>query len=115
MSLDGGRSLTWQRSFNSEAEVKPNRGFWNRVVDVIAGAPDYRSLVRPYSVVADSHGRIIVTDPGAEGVHIFDFAQRRYKFIQRVDKGAKSMLTPQCVAVDERWRGLFQAAHRHRR
>ena len=40
---------------------------------MIAGAPDYHSLVRPYSIATDSRGRIIVTDPGAAGVHIFDF------------------------------------------
>jgi DNA-binding beta-propeller fold protein YncE len=100
MSLDGGRSLTWQSSFNSEHEVKPNRGFWNKVVDVIAGEPDFKFLVRPYSVVTDSKGRIIVTDPGASGVHIFDFAQRKYKFIERREKSKDAMLTPQCVAVD---------------
>lgn len=99
LSLDGGRSLTWERSFSSEAEVKTNRGFWNKVWDVVAGAPDYRSMVRPYSVVSDSHGRIIVTDPGAAGIHIFDFAQHKYKFVQRLNKQF-SMQSPQCVAVD---------------
>ncbi len=99
MSLEGGRTLSWERSFSSESEVKPNRGFWTKVVDVIAGAPDYHVLVRPYSVATDSHGRILVTDPGAEGVHIFDFAQHKYKFIQRTEK-KESMRTPQCVAVD---------------
>ena len=98
MSLDGGRSLTWQRSFHSEAEVKPNRGFWNKVVDIIAGDPEFKFLVRPYSIVTDSRGRIIVTDPGAAGVHVFDFNQRKYKFIERHGKGA--MRAPQCVAVD---------------
>ncbi len=100
MSLDGGRKLTWEHSFNSESEVKPNRGFWNKLVDVIAGAPDYRSLVRPYSIATDSHGRIIVTDPGAGGVHIFDFAQHKYKFLERQGKSKDAMLAPQCVAVD---------------
>jgi DNA-binding beta-propeller fold protein YncE len=100
MSLDGGRKLTFEHSFSSEQEVKPNRGFWTKLVDVIAGAPDYHSLVRPYSVVTDSHGRIIVTDPGAAGVHIFDFAERKYKFIQRQGKSKNAMLSPQCVAVD---------------
>ena len=98
MSLDGGRSLTWQRSFHSEAEVKPNRGFWNKVVDIIAGDPEFKFLVRPYSITADSHGRIIVTDPGAAGVHIFDFAQRKYKFIEH--HGKTPLRVPQCVAVD---------------
>jgi DNA-binding beta-propeller fold protein YncE len=100
MSLDGGRSLTWEQSFNSESQVKPNRGFWNKLVDVVAGEPEYKFLVRPYSVASDSRGRIIVTDPGASGVHIFDFAQRKYKFIERREKSKDAMLTPQCVAVD---------------
>ena len=100
MSLDGGRKLTWERSFNSEFEVKPNRGFWNKLVDVVAGAPDFRYLVRPYSVIADSRGRIIVSDPGASGVHIFDFVQKKYKFIERREKTKDAMTTPQCVAVD---------------
>jgi DNA-binding beta-propeller fold protein YncE len=98
--LDGGRKLSWERSFSSESEVKPNRGFWNKLVDVIAGEPEFHSLVRPYSIVSDSRGRIIVTDPGAAGVHIFDFKAQKYKFIQRQGKDKDPMLTPQCVAVD---------------
>jgi DNA-binding beta-propeller fold protein YncE len=100
LSLDGGRSLTWEHSFASEAEVKQNRGFWNKLVDVVAGAPDYKFLVRPYSVITDSKGRIIVTDPGASGVHVFDFTQKKYKFIERREKARDAMLAPQCVAVD---------------
>ena len=46
MSLEGGRTLSWEQSFNSEFEVKPNRGFWNKLVDVVAGSPDYRFLDR---------------------------------------------------------------------
>ncbi|HKO13123.1 MAG TPA: 6-bladed beta-propeller [Acidobacteriaceae bacterium] len=100
MSLDGGRSLSWERSFTSETEVKPNHGFWTKLVNVVAGEPDYKFMVRPYSVATDSRGRIIITDPGAEGVHIFDFEARKYKFIERADKTKYKMLTPQCVAVD---------------
>ncbi len=100
LSLDGGRTLTWERAFNSESQVRNERGFWNKIVDVVAGEPDFRSLVRPYSLTEDSRGRLIVTDPGVAGVHIFDFAQGKYKLIQRIGKPRDSMLTPQCVAVD---------------
>jgi DNA-binding beta-propeller fold protein YncE len=99
MSMDGGRTLTWERSFSSQAEVRPVRSFWTRVVDVIAGAPDDRSMVRPYSVATDSRGRILVTDPGAAGVHIFDFEQHKYKFVQHLGRPLP-MLSPQCLAVD---------------
>ncbi|MGA7294060.1 MAG: 6-bladed beta-propeller [Terriglobales bacterium] len=98
--LDGGRKLSFERSFSLEREVKPKRSFWTRVVDVIAGQPDFHYMVSPYSVVTDSHGRIIVTDQGAGGVHIFDFAQQKYKFISRRDADKDPMLNPQCVAVD---------------
>src|ERR1700692_3751067 len=43
--LDGGRKLSFERSFSLEREVKPKRSFWTRVVDVIAGEPDFHFLV----------------------------------------------------------------------
>ncbi len=98
--LEGGRKLSYERSFSSEREVKPKRGFWNRVLDVVAGEPEFHYLVRPYGVITDSHGRVIVTDPGAHGIHIFDFTQEKYKFISRYENSKDPMRSPQCVAVD---------------
>ena len=110
--LEGGRKLSYERSFHSEREVRPQRGFWRRTLDVIAGEPDFHTLVRPYGIVTDSRGRIIVTDPGSAGVHIFDFARQKYKFISRSGKRKDSMVAPQCVAVDEQRQHL---CHRFRR
>jgi sugar lactone lactonase YvrE len=98
--LDGGRKLRFERMFSSEQEVKPKKGFWTKVVDVVIGAPEYHSMVRPYSVTTDSKGRIIVTDPGAHGVHIFDFNKEKYKFLSRTDTDHNPLVDPQCVAVD---------------
>jgi DNA-binding beta-propeller fold protein YncE len=69
------------------------------VLDAVAGEPAYHALVDPYSVVTDSQNRIIVTDPGAGGIHIFDFTQHKYKFISR-GKDIDGLVSPQCVAVD---------------
>jgi DNA-binding beta-propeller fold protein YncE len=97
---DRQRKLSYERSFSSEREVRIKRGFWTRLVDIVAGEPEFHSLVRPYSVVTDSHGRVIVSDPGAFGIHIFDFAQQKYKFISRY-KEKDGLHSPQCVAVDD--------------
>ena len=35
--MDGGRRLSYERSFSLEREVKPKRSFWTKLVDVIAG------------------------------------------------------------------------------
>jgi DNA-binding beta-propeller fold protein YncE len=98
--MDGGRKLSFERMFSNEHEVKPRRAFWTKVVDVVIGAPDYHNMIRPYSVATDSKGRIIVTDPGAHGVHIFDFEKQKYKFLSRIDTGKNPLVAPQCVAVD---------------
>ena len=99
LELTGGRKLLYEGSVNSEREVKNKPRFWGRLLDVVAGEPDYHVLITPYSVVTDSRDRIIVTDPGAAGIHIFDFAQHKYKFISR-EKDTDGLLSPQCVAVD---------------
>ncbi len=98
--LDGCRKLRFERMFSTEQEVKPKKGFWTKVVDVVIGAPDYHTMVRPYSITTDSKGRIIVTDPGAHGVHIFDFNKEKYKFLSRQDTDHNPLVEPQCVAVD---------------
>jgi DNA-binding beta-propeller fold protein YncE len=98
--LEGGRKLQYERSFKSERDVRGKVGFWTKLVNVIAGEAEHPELVRPYGIAVDSRGRAIVTDPGANGIHIFDFAQHKYKFIERREKYKDPMWTPQCVAVD---------------
>jgi len=98
--MDGGRKLSFERMFSNEHEVKPKRGFWNKLVDVVIGAPAYRSMVRPYSITTDSKGRILVTDPGLHGIHVFDFEKEKYRFLSRTDNDRDPLVSPQCVAVD---------------
>jgi len=100
LELEGGRKLSYERTFNTEKDVRGKPGFWTKVLNVVAGEPDYRELIRPYGIAVDSHGRAIITDPGARGVHIFDFEEHKYKFIERAEKERDPMVAPQCVAVD---------------
>jgi DNA-binding beta-propeller fold protein YncE len=98
--MDGGRRLTFERSFSVESDLKPKRSFLTRIVDFVAGAPDQHWLVRPYGVVTDSHDRAIIADPGAAGIHILDIAEQKYKFISHRD-GKDVLANPQGVAVDK--------------
>jgi len=99
LELEGGRTLRYEGNFSSEREVKTKHSLWGRLLDAVAGEPEFHGLINPYSVVTDSRDRIIVTDPGAAGIHIFDFTQHKYKFISH-QKSIDGMESPQCVAVD---------------
>lgn len=96
--LDGGRQLQYVRTFSSEQEVKTKHSFWSRVLDAVVGPPDIHRMVRPYFIATDSHGRIIVTDPGARLVHIFDFEKQKYHKLE--GSGKEDFQSPIGVAVD---------------
>jgi len=98
LELSGGRRLVFERIFASDREVVVKRKFWTKVLDLVAGPPDFHKLERPYSIAVDSRGRVIVSDPGIPAVHIFDLARQKYKFIFR--DGKEPFRSPQCVAVD---------------
>jgi DNA-binding beta-propeller fold protein YncE len=99
LELPDGRKLTYEGSFETERDARGKKGFWKKLADVITGEGPAHGLVRPYSIVTESLGRVIVSDPGASGVHIFDFQKRTYKFLTR-DHGTDKLESPQCVAVD---------------
>jgi len=96
--LDGGRRLEYVRSFSSEQELKTKRSWWTKVVDFIAGPAEMHRMERPYGIATDSQGRIIVTDPGAHAVHIFDFKNKKY---HRLESGKEAFRSPIGVAVDD--------------
>jgi DNA-binding beta-propeller fold protein YncE len=101
IDLPDGRKLTYEGTFASERDAQGKRGFWKKLLDVVAGEPTIHALIRPYSIVTDSNQRIIVTDPGASAVHIFDFQKRSYKFLTH-SRGKDVLKSPQCVAIDDR-------------
>lgn len=98
LMLEGGRRLEFVRAFASEQEVKTKRSFLSRVLDFVVGAAEIHRMVRPYDITTDSQGRIIVTDPGALLVHIFDFQKQRYHKLE--GSGKEGFKSPIGVATD---------------
>jgi DNA-binding beta-propeller fold protein YncE len=99
VELDGGRRVDFVRAFSSQSDLATSRSFWKRVFDVIAGPPEYHRLVRPYDIALDSHGRILVTDPGDLAVHIFDFKSKKYSRLE-TGKHGERFRSPIGIAVD---------------
>jgi DNA-binding beta-propeller fold protein YncE len=99
LELTGGRKLLYEGSISSQKQVQGRPKIWTRLLDTVVGQPKFHDFIEPYSVVTDSRGRIIVTDPGAGGIDVFDFTRHKFKFISRW-KDKDGMVSPQCVAVD---------------
>jgi DNA-binding beta-propeller fold protein YncE len=72
----------------------------DHIIDIIAGKAydtNANSMQQPAKVTTDSRQRVIVTDPLAAKVHIFDFVNRKYSYIATPDG---SLRVPLGVAVD---------------
>jgi hypothetical protein len=81
--LEGGRKLSFERVLSSERDIRGKPGFWKKPGGRDRGPPEYKRMVQPYGIAVDSRGRVIVTDPGVGGVHIFDTEQHKYKVLER--------------------------------
>ena len=73
----------------------------NKTLDIVAGPgethPSIDRLAGPYGVTTDRTGRVLVADPEAGALHIFDFAQAKYFALGGRSSHLKS---PTNVAVD---------------
>lgn len=92
------RRIEFVRTFSSEKDLRPKRSILNRFVDLLAGPPTFRTLVRPYGITTDSQGRILITDPGALAVHLYDFRSRSYSHLE--GNRREPFQSPIGIAVD---------------
>jgi DNA-binding beta-propeller fold protein YncE len=73
----------------------------NKTLDIVAGPgethPSIDRLAGPYGVTTDRAGRVLVADPEAGALHIFDFAEAKYFALGGRSSHLKS---PTNVAVD---------------
>lgn len=81
--------------FTRASDLGIERSIWTRIAGLITGAGEM-ALVRPAGVVA-SGTRIVVADPGAGLVHVYDRSQRRSLALQTC--GDTALTEPVAVAI----------------
>jgi DNA-binding beta-propeller fold protein YncE len=73
---------------SSEAFKQKSGGFFSRIASFLFGENDKHNwLVQPVGVAVAADGRVYVTDPGAHGVHVFDFTKKEYEFLSQNNLG----------------------------
>jgi len=94
--------LSFVRSFSSADDVRgPLHPVLDRTLDIIAGpknsAPQVDALKSASAVATDSGNRVLIADPSAKVVHLFDFVNSKYGLL---DRGNDRLGTPVSLAVD---------------
>ena len=74
------------------------KSFSSKVRDALAGSDD-RRMTHPYAVAANMD-RVVIADPGAAMVHVFDKAKKTYK--QLTGAGDYNFESPIGIALDEK-------------
>ncbi len=90
--------IRYVMSLASPADLHVPRSLFRRVADFLFGAGDMPVMLRPYGVASDGRGRLVVTDPGLQVVHLFDLDRGRYGQLFRLDAD-RQLLSPIGVAL----------------
>jgi sugar lactone lactonase YvrE len=91
--------VEYVRTIPSVREFTKPRGFFAKLVNFVVGPPEGKpEIVRPYATTHDSTGRLLVADPGQQGVHIYDFEKHKYQFLK--GPRGKTLASPIEVACD---------------
>ncbi|WJW76620.1 6-bladed beta-propeller [Thiohalobacter sp. IOR34] len=91
--------ISYLGSFRTPADLGIKKSFWQHLGDWLGGVSENR-LIRPMAVASADHGNLLlVTDPGARGIHRFDLATGQYTFLQR--KKRQPLPSPVGIAIAE--------------
>ncbi len=83
--------IEYRYSLSSKTDLGIEKSFLRKVWDFIVGAKDdNQRVVQPAGVAVDMQGRIYVTDPGAQCVHVFDMREKSYAQITETISGTFS-------------------------
>jgi len=89
--------IEYVKQFTGAEDLGMNKSFWHRIVEFFAG-PEDRRMVRPYAIAVNNE-RLVVADPDASAVHVFNLKRKKYKKISRV--GKLSLNSPIGIAMGE--------------
>ncbi|MBT3205370.1 MAG: 6-bladed beta-propeller [Gammaproteobacteria bacterium] len=83
--------------FSKADDLGMKKSFFSKLIEFFAGAEE-RRMTRPYAIAANSE-KIIVADPDASAVHLFDLKRKKYRKLNRT--GNLHLETPIGVAISD--------------
>ena len=90
--------IEWVKSVATPEDAGIDKGFWKKALELLTGA-DLHPIVRPYGVLFDNAGRLLIADPGTGVVHLMDTKEGRYSRI--VATNGAPLTSPIGLAEDD--------------
>src|SRR4029077_20956424 len=90
--------ISYISSFSEPKDLGRTKSFFRKAIEFLFGEDTEPHIIRPYGVFSDGKGKVYVTDMGLQVVHVFDFAEKSYRQVFKLENGR--LRTPIGVAID---------------
>jgi DNA-binding beta-propeller fold protein YncE len=92
--------IRFVQSLTSAEELKQKKGFFEKLISIIGGSEGTKNwFVQPVGVCVSPKGIVVVTDPGAHGIHFLNIEKKEYDFVGTTKFGA--LKSPVGCAFDD--------------
>jgi sugar lactone lactonase YvrE len=91
--------IYWEGQLARDTDLKPGVNGMEAFGQALFGKGPARGMVKPYALCTDGHDRLFVADPGAQAIHVFDLAKRKYA-IWKPGKKQPALVYPVAVLWD---------------
>jgi len=92
--------ISYLRSISGFSDSDTKTSWLSKIIDTITGKEEStRGILRPYNIFADA-GRIYITDPGFQILHVYDMQNQKY--LQIKNAGSQRFVSPIGISVDNR-------------
>jgi len=94
--------ISYVMSIETPKDVGVKKSIFRRFVEIFTGKEPEPRIFRPSGVVSDGKGTVYVTDTGLQVVHVFDFKNKTYRQVFKLDHEPPPgrLLSPTGVALD---------------
>jgi DNA-binding beta-propeller fold protein YncE len=81
--------IRFVQSLTSTEQLKQKKGFFEKLISIIGGSESAKNwFVQPVGVTVSPKGIVVVTDPGAHGIHLLNIGKKEYDFVGTTKFGA---------------------------
>ncbi len=95
--------IAYIMTLETPRNVGIKKSIFRRIIEFVAGKEPEPRIQRPFGVLSDGKGTVYVTDTGLQTIHIFDFKNKKYRQVFKLDNEPppSRLLSPLGIVLDD--------------